>query len=80
MAGFALGYNFGDGYLHGPFFLNEIQKRCKFKRGECVQIFIDSCPMFGSEYQWWIKDATAAFSCVKSGKGTVNDLKETQPF
>ena len=48
-AGVALGYNFGDGYLHGPFMLNEVQKRCGFEKGECVQIFVDSCPLIGSK-------------------------------
>eukprot|EP00656_Telonema_subtile_P036861 TRINITY_DN40924_c0_g1_i2.p1 TRINITY_DN40924_c0_g1~~TRINITY_DN40924_c0_g1_i2.p1 ORF type:complete len:236 (+),score=46.86 TRINITY_DN40924_c0_g1_i2:173-880(+) len=79
-AGYALGYNFGDGYLHGPFLLNEIQKKCQFEQGEVRQIFIDSCPLGGSEYPWWIRDASDAFNHVHKGAGRVDQLLESQPF
>ena len=75
-----LGYNFGDGHLHGAYFLDQVNEECKFERGECVQIFIDSCPLFGSEYPWFIRDATNAFEAVESGHGNVHELKNTQPF
>ena len=54
VAGAALGYNFGDGYLHGSFLLSEVQKVCRFEEGECVQIFVDSCPLFGSKFPWCV--------------------------
>ena len=80
IAGAFLGYNFGDGYLHGPFLLNEVQKSCGFAKGECVQIFIDSCPILDSKYRWFIKDATDAFGEVASGEGDVKQLQESQPY
>ena len=69
-----------DGYLHGPFVLNEVQKSCGFAKGECVQIFIDSCPILDSKYRWFIKDATDAFGEVASGEGDVKQLQESQPY
>ena len=62
IAAFALGYNFGDGYLHGSPLLDEVQERCGFAEGECVQVFVDSCPLFGRAFPWWIRDATDAFA------------------
>eukprot|EP00040_Diaphanoeca_grandis_P042869 m.266250 g.266250 ORF g.266250 m.266250 type:complete len:602 (-) comp66128_c0_seq1:218-2023(-) len=80
VAGQALGYNFGDGFLHGPFFLNAVQERCNFEKGECIQIFINSCSIVGTKYPWWIKDATDAFGSIAKGEGDVHVLKNTQPY
>ncbi len=60
--------------------LNEIQKRCAFAEGECVQIFIDSCPLFGSKYPWFIKDATDPFGSVHSGEAELSVLINAQPY
>ena len=80
VAGAALGYNFGDGYLHGSFLLSEVQKVCRFEEGECVQIFVDSCPLFGRKYPWWIRDATDAFGHVHKGEGDLRLLTNSQPW
>ena len=80
MAAQALGYNFGDGHLHGSLLLDAIQGRCGFEKGECVQIFIDSCPATGSEFPWFIRDATAPFDAVVSGAGNAAALAEGQPY
>ena len=80
VAGFALGYNFGDGHLHGAFVLNEVQARCGFEKGEAVQIWVESCPLFGTQYEWFIRDATDAFGHVEKGDESVHVLKNTQPY
>ena len=80
MAADALGYNFGDAFLHGAFLLNEVQQLCRFEKGECVQIFVDSCPLFGSKYPWWIRDATDAFGHVHKGEGDLRLLTDSQPW
>ena len=84
LAATALGYNFGDGYLHGSFFLGQLQRRCQFEPGECVQIQVDSCPnqvlCGGARFHWRIVDATAAFKPVECGSASVAELKNTQPF
>eukprot|EP00658_Telonema_sp_P-2_P065326 TRINITY_DN54592_c0_g1_i1.p1 TRINITY_DN54592_c0_g1~~TRINITY_DN54592_c0_g1_i1.p1 ORF type:complete len:193 (+),score=36.21 TRINITY_DN54592_c0_g1_i1:126-704(+) len=79
-ASFGTGYNFGDGYLHGSFLLHEFQQRCGFEPGDLRQIFIDSCPLFGKEYQWWIRDATDAFNSLQHGTIPISQLVNAQPF
>ena len=59
---------------------HELHARCGFEPGECVQIWIDSCPLLGRKYPWWIRDATDAFGSVRAGEGDVEQLKETQPW
>jgi len=81
LASTGLGYNFGDGHLHGSFVLNEFQERCAFAPGEMRQIWIDSCPMVGAgKYPWFIRDATDAFAPLEQGEGDLKELIETQPF
>ena len=62
------------------FLLHEVQKKCLFGKGECVQIFIDSCPLVGSKYPWFIRDATDAFGVVEQGEGDVRELENAQPY
>ena len=67
MAGLALGYNFGDGYLHGELLLAAIQARCGFEPGECVCLWVDSfslCGPSGERVPYFMLDATNALDAL----------------
>ena len=78
--GALLGYNFGDGMMHASYFVNAMQQRCKFDKGECLQVWINSCPLFGSEFEWCIRDASRPYDTVYKGQATVSELTKMQPF
>ena len=81
MAAFALGYNFGDGYLHGKYMVNAIQQWCKFEEGELIHISWDSFPFMGSLIPWEIHDATDMFGKpIAQGKTDIKDAFEMQPY
>mmetsp|Transcript_24526 Transcript_24526/g.66179 ORF Transcript_24526/g.66179 Transcript_24526/m.66179 type:complete len:325 (+) Transcript_24526:91-1065(+) len=70
VAAWALGYNFGCGYLHGRYTLGAIQELVSFERGECLQITWESTPLGGGEVEWWLRDASdvwGAQSTIASG-------------
>ena len=84
IASAALGYNFGDGYLHGAYFLHALQGVCGFEPGELRAVFIDSSPLLGrcrGSFPWVIKDATDAHGAgVARGAGLISELEKTQPY
>lgn len=83
MAGTILGYNFGDGYLHGRFMLQAVQDVCGFERGELLHISFDSCPTFGSEVPWAVRDATALWDdaeAIAVGAAPIAELQEARPY
>eukprot|EP00927_Polykrikos_kofoidii_P054317 TRINITY_DN48749_c0_g1_i1.p1 TRINITY_DN48749_c0_g1~~TRINITY_DN48749_c0_g1_i1.p1 ORF type:complete len:581 (-),score=52.78 TRINITY_DN48749_c0_g1_i1:170-1912(-) len=83
MAGTILGYNFGDGYLHGRFMLQSVQDTCGFAPGELILISIDSCPAHRNEVPWFIRDATALWddaAAVGIGWTALEELREAQPY
>jgi hypothetical protein len=78
IAGFALGWNFGEGHLHDEGLLRAIQAQCGFEEGELRCIFLESQPLFGSELQWRIADAKTGERARGSAK--IAELRELQPW
>lgn len=57
MAGFALGWNFGEGHLHDEQLLEAMQRQCGFDEGELRCVFIESQPLQRQAHDWRIVDA-----------------------
>ena len=56
------------------------KNKTEILRYDARQVFIDSCPIFGRGYPWWIRDATDAFGHVETGVGDLDELIKSQPF
>jgi len=78
VAGVVLGWNFGDGHLHGTQLLRAIQKRCQFETGELRCIMVESQPLFQADMEWKIVDAKDGI--LETGRVNVKDLTELQPW
>jgi hypothetical protein len=78
IAGMVLGYNFGDGHLHGRRLLEAIQERCSFAPGELRHVYIESQPLGGSALRWQIRDA--AEGLLHEGETSIETLKGRQPW
>jgi hypothetical protein len=78
VAGFALGWNFGDGHLHHEQLLNAIQSQCGFEPGELRCIFVESQPLGRGTMAYRIVDAKTGL--LERGELDVNALRETQPW
>lgn len=82
-AGGILGFNFGDGYLHGRYMVQAVQDECCFEPGELLHIAIDSCPAHGNAVPWFVRDATALWDDKKAlgiGQTSLDVLQEAQPY
>jgi hypothetical protein len=73
-----IGWNFGDGHLHNQFMLNAIQKRCQFKPGEFIVVWVESEPILNGWQEYWVWDA--AEGEVERGRWRVKDAVEEQPW
>jgi len=78
VAGLALGWNFGEGHLHGPALLANLQRQCGFEEGELRCIFVESQPLFGSTLAWKVADAKTGLRA--EGELPVAQLREWQPW
>jgi hypothetical protein len=78
VAGLVLGWNFGDGHLHGPELLAAVQRQCRFEEGELRAVFVESQPMGRSTLAWAIADAAAGVR--ERGEVEVSDLLALQPW
>jgi hypothetical protein len=78
MAGFALGWNFGDGHLHHEQLLNAIQAQCGFEAGELRCIFVESQPLGRGTMAYRIVDAKTGL--LERGELDVNALRKAQPW
>jgi hypothetical protein len=78
VAGYALGWNFGDGHLHDERLLAAIQERCGFEEGELRCIFVESQPMLRPRLPWRIVDAKTGE--LERGHVDVDSLLEGQPW
>ncbi len=78
VAAVALGWNFGDGHLHGKQLLEAIQKRCQFESGEVRCIMVESQPAFHKTQAWKIMDAKEGL--LEKGAFKVEELLALQPF
>jgi hypothetical protein len=78
VAGLVLGWNFGDGHLHGPALLAAVQRQCHFEEGELRAVFVESKPMGRSTMAWAIADAAAGIR--ERGEVEVENLRALQPW
>lgn len=78
VANIVLGWNFGDGHLHGKQLLSAIQKRCNYQSGDLRCIFVESQPIHKPYHQWKIYDAKDGL--LEEGKTDVRVLARLQPF
>ena len=78
IAGLVLGWNFGDGHLHGPKLLETIQRSCAFSPGELRCIFVESQPLLGQNLRYQIHDAAAGM--IEEGELSIDALRQRQPW
>ena len=78
IAGMALGWNFGDGHLHGLRLLEAIQGQCGFAPGELRVIMVESQPLLGAAMAWTIADA--ADGVLERGESRIADMVDRQPW
>ncbi|MCB0976942.1 MAG: DUF3556 domain-containing protein, partial [Acidimicrobiales bacterium] len=77
VAGTSLGWNFGDGHLHGERLISALQKRCDFQPGDVRVVFVESQPFHRGTQEYRLYDAaTGEFA---RGEVEVADLVERQP-
>jgi len=78
VAGYVLGWNFGDGHLHREPLLAAVQDQCGFEPGELRCVFVESQPLGKSTLAYRIVDA--ATGLVDSGELTIAQLRGSQPW
>jgi len=78
VAGLSLGWNFGDGHLHGVQLLEAIQSQCGFDEGELRVVMVESQPLGGSAMAWKIVDA--AGGVLETGESLIAEMVTRQPW
>jgi hypothetical protein len=78
VAGVVLGWNFGDGHLHGDQLLAAVQQRCAYEAGDLRVIMLESQPIHRPWQQYRIVDA--ATGLVEEGRVRVADMVRQQPW
>ena len=77
-ANLLLGWNFGDGHIHGIRFLEALRSRCGFEPGEFVVAWAESQPVHKDFQEWFVFDG--AHGVVRRGTWKVRDCVEAQPW
>lgn len=77
VAGTALGWNFGDGHLHGEQLLAALQSRCHFEPGEVRVVMLEAQPFHRPTQRYVLADA--ATGVLERGYVEVADLVSRQP-
>ncbi|MCR9142935.1 MAG: DUF3556 domain-containing protein [bacterium] len=78
VAGMVLGYNFGEGHLHGAQLLRSVQAQCGFEPGELRCVCLESQPLGKSTLDYNIYDASEGLQ--HSGQVDIKELRELQPW
>ncbi len=78
IAGYLLGWNFGDGHLHQAQLLRAVQERCQLADGDLRCIFVESQPLFGDGFAYEIHDASRGR--LNSGQVSIDELLTQQPW
>lgn len=78
LANAVVGWNFGDGHLHGETLIEAVQKRCRFEPGECIVVCAESEPFGNGRQEYWVMDA--AVGIVERGSWAVEDAVAEQPW
>jgi hypothetical protein len=77
VAGTALGWNFGDGHLHGEQLLAALQTRCGFAPGELRVVMLEAQPFHRGTQAYRLVDA--ATGELERGHVRVRDMVARQP-
>ena len=66
IAGWLLGWNFGDGHLHNEQLVDIVQAHCHFEPGDLRCIFVEGQPLLRHIFHWRVYDAAAGLQqwCV----------------
>jgi hypothetical protein len=82
VAGLVLGWNFGDGHLHGPALLRAVQLQCGFAEGELRCVFVEAEPLApgpgAGHLAYELHDA--ATGRREQGSVSVRDLRGQLPW
>ncbi|MDI3406954.1 DUF3556 domain-containing protein [Streptomyces cavernicola] len=78
VAGFAVGWNFGEGHLHNDQLLRAVQDRCGFAPGEVRVICLEGQPIHRQTQVYEIHDASLGL--LESGHVKVRDMLDRQPW
>ncbi|MCK6592854.1 MAG: DUF3556 domain-containing protein, partial [Polyangiaceae bacterium] len=78
VAGMVLGWNFGEGHLHGEQLLRAVQGQCGFEEGEVRCIMVESQPFGRGTLHYRILDAKSGL--LEEGDVDVRDLRARQPW
>lgn len=78
VAGAMLGWNFGDGHLHGARLIEVIRTECDFEPGELRCIAVEAQPLLKRHHQYEIFDG--ADGLIASGTVSIDALLSRQPW
>ncbi|MGA5200664.1 DUF3556 domain-containing protein [Streptomyces variegatus] len=78
IAGFAIGWNFGEGHLHNDQLLRAVQARCDFAPGEVRVICLEGQPIHRQTQDYEVHDA--ALGLLERGHVSVSDMLARQPW
>jgi hypothetical protein len=78
VAGMVLGWNFGDGHLHGEQLLRAVQEQCSFDEEELRCVMVESQPLGQSTLHYRILDAKKGQ--LEAGHVAVVALRARQPW
>ncbi|MEB4209727.1 DUF3556 domain-containing protein [Mycobacterium sp. 94-17] len=73
-----IGWNFGDGHMHGEQLINALQQRCAFDPGEVRVILLDAQPIHQQRQRYRLFDA--ATGEFESGYIRIADTVSRQPW
>ena len=73
-----IGFNFGDGHLHGESLIRALQSRCRFEPGEFIVAWVESQPIHKKTQQYKVIDA--ALGVIETGTWQVADAIAEQPW
>ncbi|MEV0333750.1 DUF3556 domain-containing protein [Nocardia sp. NPDC050717] len=73
-----IGFNFGDGHLHGPDLIAAVQARVGFAPGEWIVVWVESQPIHKGTQEYMVIDA--ALGVIERGTWKVADAVEAQPW
>jgi hypothetical protein len=78
VAGFAIGWNFGEGHLHDDQLLQAVQERCGFGPGDVRIMSLEGQPIQRQDQRYEIHDA--ALGLLETGTVTVAEMRARQPW
>ncbi|UGT56730.1 DUF3556 domain-containing protein [Nocardia asteroides] len=73
-----IGFNFGDGHLHGPDLVAAVQARVGFAPGEWIVVWVESQPIHKGTQEYLVIDA--ALGVIERGTWNVADAVEALPW